>query len=161
MKDAGSALMGIGIARGENRSVDAANAAISSPLLESSSINGAQGVILNITGSPNMSLFEVNEAAKIVEQAADKDANIIFGAAVDESLDDEVRVIVIATGFDGNTSVKEEKEEESKSSSFSDFEMEDLSIPAFYAEEINLTKSLAYMLKRASCTRSFLLALAF
>ncbi|MEE0776473.1 MAG: cell division protein FtsZ [Bacillota bacterium] len=131
MKDAGSALMGIDIARGENRAVDAANAAISSPLLESSSINGAQGVILNITGSPNMSLFEVNEAAKIVEEAADKDANIIFGAAVDDSLDDEVRVIVIATGFDGNAQVQEQEEEESKSSSFSDFEMEDLSIPAF------------------------------
>lgn len=130
MKDAGSALMGIGIAKGENRAVDAATAAISSPLLESS-IHGAEGVILNITGCPNLSLFEVNEAAKIVEEAADKDANIIFGAAVDETLEDEVRVIVIATGFEGDK--KEEVKEEKKSSSFgsSDFEIEDLSIPAF------------------------------
>ncbi|MEG0875074.1 MAG: cell division protein FtsZ [Clostridiales bacterium] len=133
MKDAGSALMGIGIARGENRAVDAATAAISSPLLEAS-IHGAQGVILNITGCVNLSLFEVNEAAKIVEEAADKDANIIFGAAVDETLDDEVRVIVIATGFDGeNTKEQEKKVEEKPKSAFStgDFELEDLSIPSF------------------------------
>ncbi|MEG1477913.1 MAG: cell division protein FtsZ, partial [Clostridiales bacterium] len=133
MKDAGSALMGIGIARGENRAVDAATAAISSPLLEAS-IHGAQGVILNITGCVNLSLFEVNEAAKIVEEAADKDANIIFGAAVDDTLDDEVRVIVIATGFDGeNTKEQEKKVEEKPKSAFStgDFELEDLSIPSF------------------------------
>lgn len=135
MKDAGSALMGIGIARGENRAVDAATAAISSPLLEAS-IHGAQGVILNITGCPNLSLFEVNEAAKIVEEAADKDANIIFGAAVDENLDDEVRVIVIATGFDGESpdAPKKEKASETKekTSSFSGgFELDDLEIPSF------------------------------
>ncbi len=133
MKDAGSALMGIGIARGENRAVDAATAAISSPLLESS-IHGAQGVILNITGCPNLSLFEVNEAAKIVEEAADKDANIIFGAAIDEALDDEVRVIVIATGFDGEATQEKAKEPETKSSSTfggSSFELDDLEIPSF------------------------------
>lgn len=135
MKDAGSALMGIGIARGENRAVDAATAAISSPLLEAS-IHGAQGVILNITGCPNLSLFEVNEAAKIVEEAADKDANIIFGAAVDENLDDEVRVIVIATGFDSDNTDAPKKEKSSetkeKSSSFSGgFELDDLEIPSF------------------------------
>ena len=112
MKDAGSALMGIGVAKGENRAVDAATAAISSPLLESS-IDGAQGVILNITGCNNLSLFEVNEAAKIVEAAADKEANIIFGAAIDPSLDDEVRVIVIATGFDNDKKVKEEPKKSS------------------------------------------------
>lgn len=129
MKDAGSALMGIGVAKGENRAVDAATAAISSPLLEAS-IDGAQGVILNITGCPNLSLFEVNEAAKIVEAAADKEANIIFGAAIDDSLDDEVRVIVIATGFDNDKKPKEEKKE-SSSSSFGSFEVDDLDIPAF------------------------------
>ena len=129
MKDAGSALMGIGVAKGENRAVDAATAAISSPLLEAS-IDGAQGVILNITGCPNLSLFEVNEAAKIVEAAADKEANIIFGAAIDDSLDDEVRVIVIATGFDNDKKPKEEKKE-SNSSSFGSFEVDDLDIPAF------------------------------
>lgn len=129
MKDAGSALMGIGVAKGENRAIDAATAAISSPLLESS-IEGAQGVILNITGCPNLSLFEVNEAAKIVEAAADKEANIIFGAAIDESLDDEVRVIVIATGFSGERNGKP-KEETKESGAISDFDMDDLDIPAF------------------------------
>lgn len=129
MKDAGSALMGIGVAKGENRAVDAATAAISSPLLESS-IDGAQGVILNITGCNNLSLFEVNEAAKIVEAAADKEANIIFGAAIDPSLDDEVRVIVIATGFDNDKKVKEEPKKSSSAGAF-DFDVDDLDIPAF------------------------------
>ena len=129
MKDAGSALMGIGVAKGENRAVDAATAAISSPLLESS-IDGAQGVILNITGCNNLSLFEVNEAAKIVEAAADKEANIIFGAAIDPSIDDEVRVIVIATGFDNDKKVKEEPKKSSSVGSF-DFDVDDLDIPAF------------------------------
>ncbi len=135
MKDAGSALMGIGVAKGENRAVEAATQAISSPLLESS-INGAQGVILNITGCNNLSLFEVNEAAKIVEAAADKEANIIFGAAIDETLDDEVRVIVIATGFDGDKNpVPKEKERrgssESSSLSFGEFDPDELDIPSF------------------------------
>ena len=130
MKDAGSALMGIGVAKGENRAVEAATAAISSPLLETS-IDGAQGVILNITGCNNLSLFEVNEAAKVVEAAADKEANIIFGAAIDPSLDDEVRVIVIATGFDGKNKKEEPKQEEKASESFGSFDMDDLDIPAF------------------------------
>ena len=106
--------------------------AISSPLLESS-IEGAQGVILNITGCNNLSLFEVNEAAKIVEAAADKEANIIFGAAIDPSLDDEVRVIVIATGFD-NAEKKIVKKEEARKEdkfSFGGFDEDDLDIPAF------------------------------
>lgn len=132
MKDAGSALMGIGVAKGENRAVDAATAAISSPLLESS-IDGAQGVILNITGCNNLSLFEVNEAAKIVEAAADKEANIIFGAAIDPSLDDEVRVIVIATGFDNKEAKASKKEAPAREehSSFGTFDVDDLDIPAF------------------------------
>lgn len=128
MKDAGSALMGIGKAKGENRAVEAANAAISSPLLESS-IDGASGVILNITGSSTLSLYEVNEAAKIVEASADKDANIIFGAAIDPTLEDEVRIIVIATGFEGKASVK--KEAKTEIDSFGDFDADELDIPAF------------------------------
>ncbi|HVJ48204.1 cell division protein FtsZ [Desulfitobacterium sp.] len=99
MKNTGSALMGIGQATGENRAADAARKAISSPLLETS-IEGAKGVLLNITGGPNMTLFEVNEASEIIAEAADPDANIIFGAVIDESLKEEVRVTVIATGFD-------------------------------------------------------------
>jgi cell division protein FtsZ len=98
MRDAGSALMGIGIAKGENRAAEAARAAVSSPLLEAS-IEGATGILLNVTGGPEIGLFEVNEAAEVVTGAADQNANVIFGAVIDESLSDEVRVTVIATGF--------------------------------------------------------------
>lgn len=99
MHDAGSALMGIGAAAGESRAGEAAKNAISSPLLEES-VEGATGILLNITGGRELGLFEVNEAAEIVSSAADQNANIIFGAVIDESLGDEVRVTVIATGFD-------------------------------------------------------------
>jgi len=98
MSDAGSALMGIGTASGESRAAEAAHTAVSSPLLESS-IEGATGVLLNISGPPDMGLFEVNEAAEVVTGAADQNANVIFGAVIDDSLKDEVRVTVIATGF--------------------------------------------------------------
>jgi cell division protein FtsZ len=98
MQNTGSALMGIGRASGENRAAEAARMAISSPLLETS-IEGAKGVLFNISGGNNLTLFEINEAAEIIHQAADMEANIIFGANIDESLDDEVRVTVIATGF--------------------------------------------------------------
>ncbi|HWN23369.1 MAG TPA: cell division protein FtsZ [Gaiellaceae bacterium] len=98
MRDAGSALMGIGAASGENRAAEAARTAVSSPLLEQS-IDGATGILLNITGGTELGLFEVNEAAEVVTSAADGNANVIFGAVIDESLGDEVRVTVIATGF--------------------------------------------------------------
>ncbi|HEV8686136.1 MAG TPA: cell division protein FtsZ [Gaiellaceae bacterium] len=98
MRDAGSALMGIGIASGENRAAEAARTAVSSPLLEAS-IEGATGILLNVTGGPNIGLFEVNEAAEVVTGAADQNANVIFGAVIDDTLTDEVRVTVIATGF--------------------------------------------------------------
>jgi cell division protein FtsZ len=98
MRDAGSALMGIGAASGENRAAEAARMAVSSPLLESS-IEGATGILLNVTGGSEVGLFEVNEAAEVVTGAADQNANVIFGAVIDESLGDEVRVTVIATGF--------------------------------------------------------------
>ncbi len=99
MEDAGSALMGIGTAAGENRCADAARAAISSPLLEES-VTGATGILLNITGGKDLGLFEVNDAAEIIQNAADGNANIIFGAVIDESMADDVRVTVIGTGFD-------------------------------------------------------------
>ena len=99
MSDAGSAMMGIGASTGESRAVDAAQAAIESPLLEDT-IEGATGILLNITGGSELGLFEVNDAAEIVHSAADKNANIIFGAVLDESMGEEVRVTVIATGFD-------------------------------------------------------------
>ena len=100
MRDAGSALMGIGTASGENRAAEAARTAVSSPLLEQS-VEGATGILLNITGGPGLGLFEVNEAAEVVTSAAEVNANVIFGAVIDESLSDEVRVTVIATGFGG------------------------------------------------------------
>jgi cell division protein FtsZ len=99
MHDAGSALMGIGSATGENRASEAAKTAISSPLLEES-VEGATGILLNITGGHNLGLFEVNESAEIVQSAADANSNIIFGAVIDDSLGEDVRVTVIATGFD-------------------------------------------------------------
>ncbi len=99
MTNAGSALMGIGQATGEERAIKAAQQAISSPLLEAS-IEGAKGVLLSLTGSSSMGLFEINEAAEIISQAADPDANVIFGAVIDESLEETIRVTVIATGFD-------------------------------------------------------------
>jgi cell division protein FtsZ len=100
MRDAGSALMGIGSASGENRATEAARGAVSSPLLETS-IEGATGILLNITGGGDIGLFEVNEAAEVVTSAADANANVIFGAVIDDSMGDEVRVTVIATGFGG------------------------------------------------------------
>ncbi|HLJ07426.1 MAG TPA: cell division protein FtsZ, partial [Acidimicrobiia bacterium] len=99
MTDAGTAVMGVGAATGESRAADAARAAISSPLLEEP-IDGATGILLNITGGRNLGLFEVNEAAEIIQNAADRDANIIFGAVIDENMHDEVQVTVIAAGFE-------------------------------------------------------------
>ncbi len=99
MSTAGSALMGIGTAKGENRATQAAKSAINSSLLEAS-IEGSKGVLLNITGSSNLTLSDVNEAAAVITEAADPDANIIFGAVIDESLGEEIRVTVIATGFE-------------------------------------------------------------
>src|SRR3954463_7189217 len=99
MHDAGSALMGIGSASGENRAAEAAKSAISSPLLEES-VEGATGILLNITGGRDLGLFEVNEAAEIIHSASDSNANIIFGAVIDEGMGDEIRVTLIATGFD-------------------------------------------------------------
>ncbi|MDB5053601.1 MAG: cell division protein FtsZ [Bacilli bacterium] len=99
MSERGSALMGIGIASGENRAAEAAKKAIMSPLLETS-IEGARGVIMNITGGSNLSLYEVNEAAEIVIAASDPEVNVIFGAIIDENMKEEIKVTVIATGFE-------------------------------------------------------------
>ncbi len=126
MLSTGLAHMGIGKGSGEKRAVEAAKQAISSPLLETS-IDGAKGVLLNITGGSNLGLLEVNEAAELISSVADPEANIIFGAVIDEKLQDEIRITVIATGFD---KVKE------KSLEIEEFEVghfmdEDLDIPAF------------------------------
>jgi cell division protein FtsZ len=108
MSNAGSALMGIGSARGENRAVEAAELAVSSPLLEES-IDGAQGVLLSIAGGSDLGLFEINEAAAMVADAVHPEANIIFGATIDDALGDEVRVTVIAAGFEGGRPKRREE----------------------------------------------------
>jgi cell division protein FtsZ len=109
MQGAGSALMGIGSARGEDRAIQAAETAISSPLLEAS-VDGAHGVLLSIQGGSDLGLFEINEAARLVQEAAHPEANIIFGAVIDDALGDEVRVTVIAAGFDGGAPTRRRDE---------------------------------------------------
>ncbi len=128
MSQAGSALMGIGRATGEERAVEAARMAISSPLLEAS-IEGAKGVLMNITGGPSLGLFEVNEAAEIITSAADPEANIIFGAVIDDSLQDEIRVTVIATGFEATK--PKLKVVPNEGLDIKPFASDDLDIPAF------------------------------
>jgi cell division protein FtsZ len=152
MTERGSALMGIGIASGENRAAEAARKAISSPLLETS-IEGARGVLMNITGGANLSLYEVNEAADIVSSAADPDVNMIFGAVINEELKNEIIVTVIATGFEENqqnaarraqaatnmrptqppsvSTSSRLREEETEKTLFSTSSLDNLDIPAF------------------------------
>lgn len=148
MQDAGSALMGIGYGSGENRAVEAARAAIDSPLLEMS-IDGAKGILFNITGGNDMSMFEVDEAARIITESADPDANIIFGAVVNNNFTGEIKVTVIATGF--QTEVPEKREDVNAinrlggvSRAFSGNQQrvqpkseEDLEIPAFMRKTLN------------------------
>lgn len=117
MRSAGIALMGTGVARGENRAIEAAKMAITSPLLENVSISGATGLLLNITGSSNMTLFEVNEACKLIQEEADEDANIIFGSVIDDNAGDEISVTVIATGFQKEQIPAIKEQQQSKSSS--------------------------------------------
>jgi len=139
MREAGSALMGIGVASGENRAAEAARTAVSSPLLETS-IEGATGILLNVSGPPGIGLFEVNEAAEVVTSAADQNANVIFGAVIDDSLGDEVRVTVIATGF-GERRRRRRREvgvgvgEAPVPESQSERREPDLEIPAFLRDE--------------------------
>src|SRR5215203_1327840 len=143
MQEQGSALMGIGASSGESRAIDAAKGAISSPLLEES-VEGATGVLLNITGGRDLGLFEVNEAAEIIQAASAAESNIIFGAVIDEAMGDEVKVTVIATGFDHgrptprNTRESLRRPERSRGVSLderqrSDLEIreDDIDIPAF------------------------------
>ncbi len=139
MSDKGIAHMGIGMSAGDNRATEAAKQAVRSPLLETS-IDGAQSVLLNITGGEDLGIFEVNEAADLIRASVDKDANIIFGAGIDESLKDEIKITVIATGFDiKNISVdKEEGRDEDindgeklRDEATSTFEEDELDIPIF------------------------------
>jgi cell division protein FtsZ len=108
MRDAGSSMMGIGTATGENRAIEAARAAVMSPLLEVN-IQGARGILFNVTGGSDLGLFEVNEAAEVIKEAADPEANIIFGTVIDDRMRDEVKVTVIATGFDASRKAKPDR----------------------------------------------------
>lgn len=132
MANAGSALMGIGIASGENRAIEAAKAAIQSPLLELS-IEGAKGVLFNVTGGKDMGMFEIDEAAKIITQAVDTEANIIFGAVLDDNLKGQIKITVIATGFDGDTRNVSEVETRriSMETEPETLEEEELDVPTF------------------------------
>ena len=135
MSEMGLALMGTGIATGENRAVEAAQKAISSPLLEDNSIQGARGVLLNITGGPDMTLFEINEASSLIQSEAHEDANIIFGTVVDATMSEEIRVTVIATGFEDQTRGGKGL---SSPSSFGGYKKENLSIPTFMRKDKSL-----------------------
>lgn len=130
MAEAGAALIGIGVASGEDRATRAASAAISSPLLETS-MEGARGVLINITGGTDLGLLEVSEAAQLVRDAADPEANIIFGAVIDEKARDEIRITVIATGFDTSRRVEEVPAANEDRLKESVKLIDDLDIPAF------------------------------
>lgn len=135
MSCAGSALMGIGLASGEGRAVTAAKQAISSPLLETS-IDGAKGILLSIAGGPSLGLHEINEAAEIISASADPDANFIFGAVIDDLLGDEVRITVIATGFDG----RKPRDSIFDGITISPFDDDHLDIPTFMRKKRLLDK---------------------
>lgn len=163
MSDAGSALMGIGHGTGDNRAIEAARAAIDSPLLELS-IDGAKGILFNITGGPDLGMYEIDEAAKAVTEAADADANIIFGAIIDEAMQGEVKITVIATGFESENRPQKKgflisetkpreipasqilrrperedfrfKEEEPKQEAKDDDEDDELEVPAFIRRKL-------------------------
>jgi len=132
LSDAGSALMGIGRATGDNRAIEAARAAIDSPLLELS-IEGAKGILFNITGGPDLGMYEIDEAAKAITEAADPDANIIFGSIIDEAMSGEVKVTVIATGFDTEDKKKKKTEEIMEKEKE---EEEELEVPAFIRRKL-------------------------
>ncbi len=139
MTDAGSALMGIGFATDENRATEAAKDAIASPLLEAS-IDGAKGVLINITGGSDLGIHEANEAARVVQEVSDPDANIILGAVIDENYDNRVKVTVIATGFSADQKTpKVQKQQKDLKDDFDvdDFSGEDLDIPAFLRRQEN------------------------
>ena len=130
MKDAGLAHMGIGTAKGDNRAEEAARIAIESPLLETS-IDGATGVLINITGGPDLTLFEINAAATLIQNYADANANIIFGTAIDTKLEDEITVTVIATGFPSGNKKELDSLEPSVFGKESNFDTDDLQLPGF------------------------------
>jgi cell division protein FtsZ len=134
MSEGGAALMAVGRASGDNRAVEAAQQAVSSRLLDIT-IAGARGILFNVTGSSNLSLYEVNEAASIIKETAHPDVNLIFGAVIDDTMQDEIRITVIATGFDGGRSIESRSRRaparEEMEFSMPSFDKDDLEIPAF------------------------------
>jgi len=138
MQNAGSALMGIGRGTGDNRALEAAKMAIDSPLLELS-IDGAKGILFNITGGPDMSMYEIDEAARVITEASDPDANIIFGAVVDEAMQGEIKITVIATGFDESYIQRRKMEIKPAAATRRDDREEDkeeLDVPAFIRKKM-------------------------
>jgi cell division protein FtsZ len=133
MSNMGMAIMGTGVASGENRAVEAAQRAISSPLLEDNTIQGAHAILLNITGGHDMSLYEVNEASSLIQEEADEDANIIFGTVIDPNMKDEIRITVIATGFDDFAGQKMQKV--GSVPRLRSFQFDDLKTPTFIRQE--------------------------
>ena len=127
MSEKGTALMGTGTAIGEHRAIEAAQKAISSPFLENATIGGAKGILINVTGGPDMTLYEVNEAAMLIQEEVDDEANIIFGAVIDETYDDQIIVTVIATGIGQQT----EKKKLEVPSFMNDFIRDDMEIPPY------------------------------
>jgi cell division protein FtsZ len=128
MSQMGLALMGTGAASGENRAIEAAQKAISSPLLEDNTIQGAHGVLLNITGGPDMTLHEINEASTLIQKEAHEDANIIFGTVIDNNMGDEIRITVIATGFEDTT---QRRQGIPNITRMQGFRRDDLSVPPY------------------------------
>lgn len=141
MSEMGLALMGTGSASGENRAIEAAQKAISSPLLEDNTIQGAHGILLNITGGPDMTLHEINEASSLIQKEAHEDANIIFGTVIDKDMTDEIRITVIATGFEDAAKAKQGIPNVTHLSGFS--RRDDLSRPAYARRDkpIDLTNA--------------------
>ena len=139
MSEMGMAFMGMGIASGENKSIEATQKAISSPLLEDISINGARGLLINITGGEDLTLHEVNDASTLIQEEADEDANIIFGAVIDSKMEGEIRITVIATGFESG----EEKKITELKKTISNFSesIEDHDLPAYLRSGINGSSS--------------------
>jgi len=131
MSNMGMALMGTGVSSGDNRAVEAAQRAISSPLLEDNTVQGAHGILLNITGGPDMTLYEINEASSLIQSEAHEDANIIFGTVVDENMGDEIRITVIATGFEA----EKNKPVMKSISRMGSHKREDLSMPTYLRKE--------------------------
>jgi len=138
----GDALMGTGVATGESRAARAAEEAISSPLLDGISINGALGVLINITGGSNLTLWEVNDAASIIQEAAGERVNVIFGMVVDDALSDELRVTVIATGFNKESQIKTQLETpKSVPKSFDHMDFGELDKPTFLRKQVEESKT--------------------